>query len=632
MRDDHLGVLRILNADDLHEERSRPSAAAVVFLSNDELMVFEAGSLKGWDVRTGRETFTFAVPKGMDYNTHSDAELAGSLVLLQDRPKFRIITLWDARTGEQVARLDDVTPQYFAPYDFEHRLTAPGPLLALDVRSRPGEILLYDTIRRASRGRLAGVIRAGGFANGALSPDGRLLAAYARNDDGSVPATIHVWEAETGRKIATLRDCKGPTWSPDGRRLVTIAAGTISGGYGPIGGAEALVKISEVASPTPTYRQDRPIQAISMSPDGHRLAVDDQIWEVVSSPGPNHLTPMPRPVPTDQVAFTRSGALYAAAPRRTDLRKQFEQPASIWQVEPRRRELRLPTFEHSEEADYSNEPQRLTFSPDGQFAAVLSRRWAKVKGRDTILSVGEHLDLWDLTTQRRLQVLFKEWGKVTFLPDGGYKTESQNALFASFGQNPRQFVFSADSGKLAIAYNTGVVVYDVPSGKPVQRLANAERPKPSVATYLPTHCAAFTPDGRWTCYGGAEGRLNLGTVEPPADEPPVGFIRLPGDVSPRVAEREPIVFWKGHEGIVLAVAVSPDGRTLVSGGEDRMICLWELPTGRALARWEAHDANVTALTFMPDGRRLVSGSADSVLKLWDLPSIRRELAVMGLDW
>ena len=40
-----------------------------------------------------------------------------------------------------------------------------------------------------------------------------------------------------------------------------------------------------------------------------------------------------------------------------------------------------------------------------------------------------------------------------------------------------------------------------------------------------------------------------------------------------------------------------------------MIRLWELPTGRALARWEAHEASVTALAFRPDGRTLVSGGS-----------------------
>src|SRR5262249_18750714 len=164
---------------------------------------------------------------------------------------------------------------------------------------------------------------------GSLSPDGRLLAAYARRDDGSIPPTIHVWDVETGQKVATLRDCKAPIWSSDGRHLATMARWPIrdADGHGSTGSPDALVKIWEVADPTPVYRQDRPIRAISSAPDGRRLAVDDQLWEVDPRPVPSHLKPLPRPVPADLVAFSGSGALYAARLHKAELPKQFEQPA-----------------------------------------------------------------------------------------------------------------------------------------------------------------------------------------------------------------------------------------------------------------------------------------------------------------
>jgi WD40 repeat protein len=623
--------LRVMNADNLRLEQSRSKASAVAFLSDDELMVEEGRFLKGWDLRTGAETFAFAMPQGMSHLVHSDGITSGSLVIVIDTATFKNAALWDARTGKEVTRLDDVVPERD-----DLRRTAAGSLLAFDVRSRPGEILLYDVARQSPRGRIDGVISAGGNFNreqrSALSPNSRMLAAYSRRNDNSVSPTIQVWNCETGQKIAALRDCKIPIWSPDGRHLATIAPGTIPDAGGFAGSPEALVKIWEVADPTPAYRQNRPIASISSSTDGRRLAVDDQLWEFDSDPGPPGLKPLPLPVKVELVAFTGSGALYAAPLRNPDLFKRFEQATPIWQLEPIRRDLALPSFENLDGVAYSNDRRLTAFSPDGRFGAVLWHRWAKGKGQNWAAHVGEQLDLWDLTTPRRIQVVFKTWSKVRFQPNGGYSFVEPRNWIIPFGQNPRQLAFGADSRKLAIAYNTGVVIYDVPDGKPLRWLSNADHPQPGHTRGISAHCVAFSPDGQWVCYGGEEGRFNIGSVEPSSDEPPVIFIRPAGDTSPRVAEREPKVAWKGHEGTILAVSVSPDGCTVASGGEDRMICLWQVPSGRALARWEAHDVNVTALAFTRDGRTLVSGAADGMLKLWDLPMIRRELAALGLDW
>jgi WD40 repeat protein len=70
---------------------------------------------------------------------------------------------------------------------------------------------------------------------------------------------------------------------------------------------------------------------------------------------------------------------------------------------------------------------------------------------------------------------------------------------------------------------------------------------------------------------------------------------------------------------------SPDGRLLASSGEDHQtIRVLEVSTGRELAHWKAHQVGVTALAFSPDGCALASGGADGTMKMWDLSSIRRE--------
>jgi hypothetical protein len=79
---------------------------------------------------------------------------------------------------------------------------------------------------------------------------------------------------------------------------------------------------------------------------------------------------------------------------------------------------------------------------------------------------------------------------------------------------------------------------------------------------------------------------------------------------------------EGHTGRVNAVAISPDGRFIVSGSEDHTVKVWELESGRLLRSLEGHTGRVWAVAVSPDGRFIVSGSSDRTVKVWELESGR----------
>jgi WD40 repeat protein len=621
--------IRVIRADNLREEWSRPSAFAIKFTASDELLTLEGRQLRGWDVSKDVQTFAFDIPRGkspLPYDLDTDTSRS-VLPLVDSSSKEQPVTIWDVRTGKELARINEAA-RGVSPL----RQTAPGSLLAFDVRTRPGEILLYDLVRQAPLGRLDGVISAGANRNpeerSSLSPDGRLLAAYA-GDVGSAMAgdTINVWDVQTGQKVASLRNCMVPVWSLDGQSLVTIAGGAAAtGDQSPSVSPGGVINVWEVADPAPTYRQQRSIESISSSPDGRRLAVDDLLWELTPGARPPRLRPLPRTVPADLVAFTRAGALYAARLRRQDIPTTFEQPAPFWQLEPEPREFGFATAEKVKGVSYANDGKHAAFSPDSRFAAVIWR-CLKINGKASSRA-GDPVDLWDLMATKQVRLLL---GRSSGQPDpvGGKAVLPGSAGHPFLGMDPRQAVFSADSRKLAIALDPGVVIFGVPECVPLRWLKSDDHGWGSLSA---THCVAITADGRWVCYGGAGGRLDIGSLAPEPGEAAARPFDPASATAAKFPKTAPRVRWKGHTGTVLTVAISADGRILASGGEDRMIRLWEIPSGRPLAHWEAHDANVTALAFQPDGRTLISGAANGMLRLWDLPSIRRELAALGLDW
>src|SRR5262249_49882177 len=71
-----------------------------------------------------------------------------------------------------------------------------------------------------------------------------------------------------------------------------------------------------------------------------------------------------------------------------------------------------------------------------------------------------------------------------------------------------------------------------------------------------------------------------------------------------------------HDAQVMTVALSPDGKTLVSGTDDKGAWRWEVASGELLAG-ELHHDDVWPVAFSPDGKTILTAGRDRTVRLWD---------------
>jgi WD40 repeat protein len=75
----------------------------------------------------------------------------------------------------------------------------------------------------------------------------------------------------------------------------------------------------------------------------------------------------------------------------------------------------------------------------------------------------------------------------------------------------------------------------------------------------------------------------------------------------------------GHDHFTWSVAWSPDGRRVVSGGENKTVKIWNAESGALIHTLTGHSDSVASVAWSPDGRRIVSGGGgnDATIKVWD---------------
>lgn len=172
--------------------------------------------------------------------------------------------------------------------------------------------------------------------------------------------------------------------------------------------------------------------------------------------------------------------------------------------------------------------------------------------------------------------------------------------------------FTPDNQKLVVGGHHELTVWNVADGKLEKRVrTRAER----------AYALVFLPDGKLAVAGGRPGQegdvriYDLNGGKPKVEN---GVAHLDGVSDPGVM----IAKLLEADDAVLCLDASADGKTLVSGGCDRLVNVWDVSMGYAKAKAETPIENhadwVFGVALSPDGKSLLTCSRDKTAKVWDL--------------